>query len=74
MIYSNGNMISTISYGKTQTNFLANPISFHPDNENLTMWKSICMLEQLGGVGAICLLTGQSGKSGTLEEGYSFFL
>ena len=55
-------------------NFLANLISFHPDNENLTMWKSICMLEQLGGVGAICLLTGQAGKSGILEEVYTFFL
>ena len=55
-------------------NFLDNPVSFHPDNENLTMWTSVCMLEQLGGVGAIFLLTGQSGKSGILEEGYSFFL
>ena len=54
-------------------NFLANLISFHPDNENLTMWKSICMLEQLGGVGAICLLTGQAGKLGILEEVYTFF-
>lgn len=53
MIYINGNMIST-NMGKPRRTF-DNPISFHPDNENLTMWTSVCLLEQLGGVGAIFL-------------------